>query len=102
LLKNILQQLKTSHGNLIKHTATALEDKCLLCCGFRVFNNYRERRKDNHHKFYNQSSIKKRMGNFNYKEQHAVIVKCSSEEEQKKLFEKLKSLGFNDLKVVSV
>jgi hypothetical protein len=42
------------------------------------------------------------MGNFNYKEQHAVIVKCSSEEEQKKLFEKLKSLGFNDLKVVSV
>lgn len=42
------------------------------------------------------------MGNFNYKEQHAVIVKCSSEDEQKKLFEKLKKLGFNDLKVVSV
>lgn len=42
------------------------------------------------------------MGNFNYKEQHAVIVKCSSEGEQKKVFEKLKKLGFKDLKIVSV
>ena len=42
------------------------------------------------------------MGNFNYKEQHAVIVKCSSEDEQKEVFEKLKEMGFNDLKVVSV
>jgi hypothetical protein len=39
---------------------------------------------------------------FNYKEQHAVIVKCSSEEEQKKIFEKLKQMGLKDLKVVSV
>jgi hypothetical protein len=51
----------------------------------------------------NQSSIKKRMSkNFTYKEQHAVIVKCSSEEEQKQIFEKLKEMGFKDLKVVSV
>ncbi len=42
------------------------------------------------------------MGNFNYKEQHAVIVKCTSEDEQKEVFEKLKEMGFNDLKVVSV
>lgn len=42
------------------------------------------------------------MAKFNYKEQHAVLVKCSSEEEQKKVFEKLKELGYNDLKVVSV
>ncbi|SDE46238.1 hypothetical protein [Riemerella columbipharyngis] len=42
------------------------------------------------------------MTKFNYKEQHAVIVKCSSEEEQKKVFEQLKNLGFNDLKIVSV
>lgn len=39
---------------------------------------------------------------FSYKEQHAVIVKCSSEDEQKEIFEKLKKLGFKDLKVVSV
>ncbi len=39
---------------------------------------------------------------FNYKEQHAVIVKCSSEDEQKKVFEKLKKQGYNDLKLVSV
>lgn len=51
----------------------------------------------------NQSLIKKRMSkNFTYKEQHAVIVKCSSEEEQKQIFEKLKEMGFKDLKVVSV
>lgn len=45
---------------------------------------------------------KKRMANFTYKEQHAVIVKCSSEEQQKEVFDKLKEMGFNDLKVVSV
>tara|TARA_R100000789_G_scaffold93284_1_gene92366 strand:+ start:433 stop:567 length:135 start_codon:yes stop_codon:yes gene_type:complete len=39
---------------------------------------------------------------FKYKEQHAVIVKCDSEVEQKQLYTKLKKLGFNDLKVVSV
>lgn len=42
------------------------------------------------------------MSKFNYKEQHAVIVKCSSEDEQKRIFEKLKELGFKDLKLVSV
>ena len=42
------------------------------------------------------------MSKFNYKEQHAVIVKCSSENEQKKVFEKLKKDGFKDLKLVSV
>lgn len=39
---------------------------------------------------------------FDYKEQHAIVVKCGSEEEQKKLFEKLKKMGINDLKLVSV
>lgn len=39
---------------------------------------------------------------FNYKEQHAVIVKCSSEDEQEQVFDKLKELGFKDLKLVSV
>ncbi|MFZ6038623.1 MAG: hypothetical protein ACOYU1_10410 [Bacteroidota bacterium] len=42
------------------------------------------------------------MSKFNYKQQHAVIVKCSSESEQKEIFEKLKKLGFKDLKIVSV
>lgn len=42
------------------------------------------------------------MGNFNYKEQHAVIVKCSSEAEQEKIFKELKALGFKNLKIVSV
>ena len=42
------------------------------------------------------------MANFKYKEQYAVIVKCSSEAEQKKIFEELKKLGFTDLKVVYV
>lgn len=37
------------------------------------------------------------MSKFTYKEQHAVIVKCSSEAEQKKVFEKLKKEGFKDL-----
>lgn len=39
---------------------------------------------------------------FNYKEQHAVIIKVDSEQEQKDLFEKLKAMGFKNLKVVSV
>lgn len=39
---------------------------------------------------------------FKYKEQHAVIVKCSSEGEQKQTFEKLKKQGYKDLKLVSV
>ncbi len=39
---------------------------------------------------------------FNYKEQHAVIVKCSNEDEQKQVFEKLKKLGYKDLKIVNV
>lgn len=42
------------------------------------------------------------MSKFNYKEQHAVIVKCSNEDEQKRVFEQLKRLGFKDLKIVSV
>lgn len=42
------------------------------------------------------------MSKFNYKEQHAVIVKCSSEDEQKRVFEQLKKLKFKDLKLVSV
>jgi hypothetical protein len=39
---------------------------------------------------------------FSYREQHAVIVKVATEKEQKEVFEKLKELGFTDLKVVSV
>lgn len=39
---------------------------------------------------------------FNYKEQHAVIIKVDSEKEQKELFEKLQKMGFKNLKVVSV
>jgi hypothetical protein len=39
---------------------------------------------------------------FNYKEQHAVIVKCISEKQQKEIFENLKKQGYNDLKLVSV
>ncbi len=39
---------------------------------------------------------------FNYKEQHAVIVRCDSEKEQEVIFKKLKKLGFNNLKLVSV
>lgn len=42
------------------------------------------------------------MSNFKYKEQHAVIIRVNSEQEQKELFEKLKKMGFNDLKIVSV
>lgn len=48
------------------------------------------------------NNINKKMANFIYKEQHAVIVKCSSEDEQRQTFEKLKKMGFNDLKIVSV
>lgn len=42
------------------------------------------------------------MSDFNYKEQYAVVAKCSSEDEQKRIFELLKKMGLNDLKVVSV
>lgn len=42
------------------------------------------------------------MSKFTYKEQHAVIVKCSSEDEQRKVFEELKKNGYKDLKLVSV
>ena len=42
------------------------------------------------------------MSKFNYKEQHAVIVKCSSEDEQKEVYERLKKDGYKDLKIVSV
>ncbi|WP_262511432.1 hypothetical protein [Chryseobacterium pennae] len=42
------------------------------------------------------------MADFNYKEQHAVIIKVDSEKEQKELFDKLKKMGFKNLKVVSV
>ena len=45
---------------------------------------------------------KKKPGAFTYREQHAVIIRVSTEQEQKELFEKLKELGFTDLKVVSV
>ena len=37
------------------------------------------------------------MSDFNYKEQYAVVVKCSSEDEQKRIFELLKRMGLNDL-----
>lgn len=49
--------------------------------------------------FINKQTV---MSKFNYKEQHAVIVKCSSEMAQKEVFEKLKKMGFKDLKIVSV
>lgn len=39
---------------------------------------------------------------FSYCEQHAVIVRVENEQEQKKVFEKLKAIGFKKLKVVSV
>lgn len=42
------------------------------------------------------------MSKFMYKEQHAVIIKVATEKEQKALFEKLKEMGFKDLKIVSV
>ena len=42
------------------------------------------------------------MTKFNYKEQHAVIVRYGSEEEQREIFEQLKSQGLTDLKIVSV
>ena len=42
------------------------------------------------------------MPKFKYKEQHAIIIKVSSEQEQKELFEKLQKMGFTNLKVVSV
>ena len=39
---------------------------------------------------------------FSYKEQHAIIVRVDTEDEQKKVFEKLQKLGFKNLKIVSV
>lgn len=42
------------------------------------------------------------MTKFKYKEQHAVIIKCDDERDQKATFERLKKLGYNQLKVVSV
>ena len=42
------------------------------------------------------------MAKFKSKEQHAIIIKVSSEQEQKELFEKLQKMGFTNLKVVSV
>lgn len=42
------------------------------------------------------------MEKFTYKEQHAVIVKCDNETEQKKVFDELKKLGYKNLKIVSV
>lgn len=44
----------------------------------------------------------KKKSGFRYKEQHAVIIKVATEQEQQALFERLKELGFTDLKVVSV
>ena len=41
------------------------------------------------------------MAKFKYKEQHAIIIKVSRQE-QKELFEKLQKMGFTNLKVVSV
>lgn len=41
------------------------------------------------------------MGNFTYKEQHGVIVICKNEEEQKRIYDLLKSQGLT-VKVVSV
>lgn len=45
---------------------------------------------------------KKTTNTFRYKEQHAIIIKVDSEAEQKELFERLKAMGFKNLKVVSV
>lgn len=42
------------------------------------------------------------MSEFSYKQQYAVIVKCSSEDEQMRVFELLKQMGLSNLKVVSV
>jgi hypothetical protein len=39
---------------------------------------------------------------FNYKEQHAIIVIAANEAEQRQIFERLKEMGFEKLKVVSV
>lgn len=49
-----------------------------------------------------EEAEKKEPAAFKYKEQHAVIIRVKTEKEQKELFEKLKELGFTDLKVVSV
>ena len=42
------------------------------------------------------------MAEFNYKPQHAVIIKVDTEKEQKELFDKLKKMRFKNLKIVSV
>lgn len=47
----------------------------------------------------NKKQVKK---SFNYKEQHAVVIIVNTEQQQKELFEKLRSEGFKNLKVVSV
>lgn len=39
---------------------------------------------------------------FTYREQHAVIIRVENEQEQKKLFEKLKKEGYKNIKIVSV
>ncbi len=41
------------------------------------------------------------MGKFNYKEQYGVIVICSDEEEQKRVYERLLAEGLT-LKIVTV
>lgn len=43
----------------------------------------------------------KNMGNFNYKQQYGVIVTCTNEEEQKRVYDRLVSEGFT-VKVVTV
>lgn len=50
----------------------------------------------------NEKERKEKPKGFSYKEQHAVIVRVATEQEQQQVFEKLKELGFTDLKVVSV
>jgi hypothetical protein len=50
----------------------------------------------------NEKEKKDNPKGFNYREQHAVIVRVATEQEQKEVFEKLRELGFTDLKVVSV
>ena len=39
---------------------------------------------------------------YRYQEQHAVIIKVETEREQKELFERLREMGFKNIKVVSV
>lgn len=46
--------------------------------------------------------MKNKMGKYTYREQHAVAVVVQTEKEQKETFERLKELGYNNLKIVSV